>query len=184
MMLGSRSHRALGSLLPLFLVAALGACTPAPLPRGIYCLRAEEPALVGFQLVNQTQDLSGTREEWKGYRSTDGGLTWAAATDLDTKAAESRGCRDTLPYAGSFRGTWVYSEEANPRLRYLFLVNEGIYRSDDQGASYRRDSAWRGYVQSAALHRATGNLILATGQAKVLVRTADGNWREVQVVGP
>ncbi len=178
-------HLAPAGWLALIFAALLTvANSPAP-DYGIYCL----------------DERSGEIDAFAGYtafRSTDGGLTWAAMPNQRPSACPN-------PWSSDHNTSITAADPANPQRQFRFTAGQSIEASADGGATWQtirqmppltqvRAVAVRRRLSSggelrplpldAKVDRATGNAVFAMGHAGVLVLDArTGAWREVGV-GP
>ncbi len=182
----------------LALVACVATSSPSrPLPDyGVRCVHAAEHRLLAVVGVGGT------------FESRDGGLTWLAGTSEGGPISDECSRLEVLG-AGRDGGsqyrvvrtarversddggtTWqtdldlipIAGERREALLREAIRTEERRTRSPivPEGA-VPTVLEFRERPLAAALHRGTGNVILAMGHEGLLVRTADGYWRWVSV---
>ena len=103
-------------------------------------------------------------------RSTDGGSSWSQMVRGTT------GLSSRLAVAPS-----------NPRLLYMSVLHEGVFRSRDQGWSWQRIGglAAMSHIGDVAVSPTSSDVAFATGASAGLFRTTDGgaSWRSVGSFG-
>lgn len=162
------------------------ATTPMPPDVGVFCLQAQDDAIVAIS----GSDYPGS--SYNRFISQDGGLTWQAL---------GRGYEPLVECPRDDQ--WILTDPNTPSVQYRFTSETSIERSDDGGHTWQQEVATAlseaqiSYYRrlgprsitvvagplSALIHRPTGNLVVAMGHEGVLVRTPDGTWRWA-AVGP
>jgi hypothetical protein len=152
---------------------------------GITCLKRDGTRIIAIDgyLTNEVPDSS------QNYVSNDGGLNWV--TDGVTRAC------DKHPFPSQL------FDPNDSQLQIRFVGKNIIESSRDGGQTWQQESnlplltdaevnyleRTRPFIetgidptpQDALIDPLTGNLIVAMGQAGLLVRTQDGNWHWVKV---
>jgi len=134
--------------------------------------------------VRTISDVNGVLYSYD-FHSRNGGLAWEAGGDTKLQT-----------YSNHY-GVWQLIDPSNERVVYRFTPGVSIERSDDGGATWRREFNLggeearlaslpnSGYMAlgpfDALIHRSTGNLVVAMGLEGVLVRQPSGEWRWVSV---
>jgi hypothetical protein len=154
---------------------------PAPEP-GVYCLDARDGEMLAYAA-------------YSGYRSVDGGLTWATMPNAQPGACPN-------PWSGAAGATDTVTDPRDENQLYRYTPGQSIEISTDAGATWQsiysmapeteaaealtRKSTSNAMLRSVPLDgkvdRSTGNAVFAMGHEGVLVRRAsDAAWREVAV---
>ena len=153
----------------LLAATALIADSPGPQEFGIVCVVRQPSGLAAVSLTTQHEYFGDSSTE-RVYTSADEGHTWigAAAPTKDNPAPCQR---------PEHESNWTFNQNT-PELHFLFLSNQGVYRTDDGGKTYTQE-----YETTAPLYDAIeasdGGLIVAAGPAGVLLRSPDGQWSAV-----
>jgi hypothetical protein len=184
-------HRiALVLLLGMFTSLACG----MSIDYGAACLQQ-----VGAKLFVRSYETGGdVPTTSSGFFSEDGGLTWSSVLSPYPGNESDLNCSRSLPLQ--------VSDPRDPSIRYRLLHGGVVERSIDKGQTWQREidslsltepeaaycarsdqayyaMASQNEPQDISIDPVTGNVIVARGQVGVVVRTPDGQWRNVSV-GP
>jgi hypothetical protein len=158
----------------LLAATALLADSPAPQNFGIVCVARQGDTIVAASEEFQ-HGYFGDTTRHQGFQSTDGGQTWS------TLGEPASGGTPVCARAGH-EANWTL-ERAGGTTSFLFMSNQGVYRSDDGGKSYQQEYA-TGAPLYDAIDSPDGGMLVAAGPEGVLLRSADGAWRAVPMPTP
>jgi multisubunit Na+/H+ antiporter MnhF subunit len=158
---------------------------------GITCLHAADSELIAFGF----EEYNGIPHETNDYISTDGGLHWHSGPGFAPDPTAETACDNHVPT--------LLTSPRDGRVQYRFTPEGAVDRSEDGGQTWQREldslalseaeavyhdvtRAWlatraRREPQDAVIDMQTDNVIVALGQAGVMVRTAEGHWQHVTV---
>ncbi|HEU5087530.1 MAG TPA: hypothetical protein VFT99_08800 [Roseiflexaceae bacterium] len=158
----------------LLAATALIADSPAPQEFGIICVVRQPNGLAAVSQTSQHGYFGDSVTE-RVFTSTDEGHTWtvAPAPSKDNPAPCQR---------PEHESNWSFTQNT-PELHFLFLSNQGVYRTDDGGKTYTQEYATTAPINDA-IEAGDGGLIVAGGPAGVLLRSPDGQWSAVAMPNP
>jgi WD40 repeat protein len=151
---------------------------PPPPNDGVTCL---------VEGLNITANASGDPDKIFNYISQDGGMTWNKPASDEVKNDGS--CEKQSE-------TWQLWATVDGKIRYRFMPNTSIERSEDGGETWKRevDLTDEGlkpktptkYAKNygpldAMVHFPTGNVVVAMGLLGILLRTPDAQWQWIRV---
>lgn len=157
---------------------------------GITCLQVVDSKLVAFTY----EEYNGIPNNPSGFTSEDGSLTWRTGWSNQPDRPFEVQCSHSMPVQ--------LSDPRNAHILYRFTPDGTVDRSEDGGQTWRREldslalseaeatyheGRWplatgvKREPQDAVVDKSTGNVIVALGQAGVMVRRQDAQWRHVRV---
>jgi hypothetical protein len=154
---------------------ALVADAAAPQVMGVTCI-VEDSGVIKAYYETIPSGYSMTREnsDWKYYPSSDGGVTWAAPTQLSKE--EKAPCGEYI--------AWPMQDPYDTANQIYYVSGQGLYNSTDGGQNLILDYKTESMpVYDVLVDSLSGNLLFANGTNGVIVRTPAGEWSVVQV-GP